>query len=213
MGKISRAQSRPEEIANSISHGIGFILSMIALPFLIVVAIRDSDAAGITGAAIFGASMVILYLASAIYHAVPNGRLKVKFGILDHIAIFLLIAGTYTPFTLGILKGGWGWTMFGLVWGIAIVGICFKLLGGMKYKRLSTVIYLLLGWMILIAIKPLVSLMEPAGLVWLSLGGLFYSAGVVFYLLNHIRYAHFIWHLFVLSGTTCHFFAVLWFAW
>ncbi len=205
--------ARPgEELANSLSHGVGFLLALAATPVLIVGAVNRGGVADVVGSSVFGGSMVLLYLSSTWYHAVPNGRLKERLHRLDHAAIYLLIAGTYTPFTLGVLDGAWGWTLFGIVWGAAAVGVYDKLISGIRRPRLSTALYLIMGWSVVIVIRPLVLSMDPPGLRWLVAGGLFYTVGVVFYRACHLPYHHFIWHLFVLAGSTCHFFAVLWYA-
>jgi hemolysin III len=156
--------------------------------------------------------MVLLYLASTLYHALPRNPAKRVFQILDHSAIFLLIAGTYTPFTLGVLRGAWGWTLFGLVWGLAVLGVTLKSVGGIRYSWLSTTLYVCMGWLALIAIRPLWPHVPSAGWLWLIAGGLAYTSGIAFYAAERVRYGHFVWHLFVLMGTVCHFFAVLWYA-
>ncbi|MDH3732889.1 MAG: hemolysin III family protein [Gemmatimonadota bacterium] len=201
-----------EEIANSLSHGFGLLGALAATPILIIAAASRGDTADVVGSSIFGLTMVLLYLASTFYHAAPVGRLKDRLQRLDHAAIYLLIAGTYTPFTLGVLAGPWGWTLFGLVWGTAVFGVSFKLLAGVRYPRLSTSAYVIMGWLALIAIRPLVVNMPTAGLLWLVAGGLSYSGGVAFYSARRLPYSHFMWHLCVLAGTVCHFFAVLWYA-
>lgn len=208
-----RAQSRGEEIANSLSHGFGLIAAVVATPFLIQQALRQGDAGFIAGASIFAATMVLLYLASTLYHALPAGRAKRVFRVIEHAAIFLLIAGTYTPFTLGVLRGAWGWTLLGLVWGLAFAGVLLKALNRMAHPILSTGLYLLMGWLIVIAIQPLTARVPASGLLWLVAGGLAYTLGVIFFALDsRLRYGHFIWHLFVMAGTTCHYFAVLGYA-
>ena len=204
-----RVQSPGEEIANSASHGAAFLAAVAVSPVLVVSAVQHGSAAGVVGASIFAFTMVLLYLSSTLYHALPRNKAKHIFHILDHSAIFLLIAGTYTPFTLGILRGTWGWTLFGLVWGIAVVGVTLKSIGGIRYQRLSTILYIAMGWLIIIAVKPLWLNMPPWGLFWLTAGGVAYTAGVGFYIAKRIRYAHFVWHLFVIAGTACHFIAVL----
>ena len=206
-----RHQTLGEEIANSVSHGVGVLASAAAAPILIIAAVHRGGAAGIVGASIFAATMILLYLSSTLYHALPVSRAKRVFQVLDHGAIFLLIAGTYTPFTLGVLRGTWGWTLFGIVWSLALIGIIFKAIFGTRYPKISTILYLAMGWLVIIAIKPLWLNVSAWGLFWLLAGGIAYSLGVVFFALDHrVRYAHFIWHLFVIAGTTCHFFAVLW---
>lgn len=206
-----RLQSRGEEIANSVSHGIGFLAALAALPVLVLGA-RPHGTAAIVGAAVFAATMALLYLASTLYHALARSRARRTLQVIDHAAIYLLIAGTYTPFTLGVLRGAWGWTLFGLVWGLAVAGIVFKALHGIRYPRLSTGVYLAMGWLALVAAKPLWAGMPAWGLAWLAAGGLAYTAGVPFYAARRLRYGHFVWHLFVLAGTGCHFVAVLYYA-
>ena len=207
-----RPQSPGEEIANSVSHGVGLVAALVAVPILIDAAVRRGGAAGIVGASVFAGTMVLLYLTSTLYHALPRNKAKRVFQVLDHGAIFLLIAGTYTPFTLGVLRGGWGWTLFGLVWGLAVLDIVLKTVGSVRIPWLSTCLYLGMGWLVLIAIRPLWLRMPLSGLAWLVAGGLAYTAGVAFFAAERLRYSHFIWHLFVLTGTCCHFFAVLWYA-
>jgi hemolysin III len=206
----NRLQSFGEELANSMSHGIGAIFALIAAPTLIVTAVNAGDVYSIVGSSVFAASMIILYLSSTLYHALPNKRAKGVFQIVDHIAIFLFIAGTYTPFALGVLRGAWGWTIFGLVWSIALAGIVMKLVFGAKYPKISTATYLCMGWIAIIAIKPLIDSVLPWGLFWIIAGGVTYTIGVIFFVLDtRLPYAHFIWHLFVLLGTVFHFIAVL----
>lgn len=208
-----RAQSLGEEIANSVSHGLVLLAVLIAAPFLVPAAVQRGDAADITGASIFAITMVLLYSASMLYHAFPPARVKNVFQVLDHSAIYLLIAGTYTPFTLGVLRGPWGWTLFGLVWAMAIAGVAVKAVAGIRYPRVSTALYLAMGWIALIAIKPMWQLVPGWGLFWLVAGGLAYTLGVVFFVSDsRWRYAHFVWHLFVAAGTACHFVAVYFFA-
>ena len=204
-----RPQSLGEEIANSVSHGIGLLMVLAALPILVTTALNRGDWAGIVGASVFATTMVLLYLASTLFHALPPNRAKRVFQILDHSAIYLLIAGTYTPFTLGVLRGAWGWTLFGLVWALAVVGTVFKTLGGVRYTTFSTWVYLAMGWLVLIAIEPVWTLVPKWGLFWLLAGGIAYTAGAVFFMAERIRYFHFVWHLFVVLGTACHFVAVL----
>ena len=203
-----RAQSRGEEIANSISHGTGFVAALIALPVLVRGAVPHGPAA-VVGAGVFAATMALLYLTSTLYHALAPTRAKRVFQILDHGAIYLLIAGTYTPFTLGVLRGPWGWTLFGCIWALAVAGIVLKSVGGVRYPRLSTGLYVVMGWLVLAAAKPVWHAMPGWGLFWLAAGGVAYTAGVGFYAASRMRYAHFVWHLFVLAGTACHFIAVL----
>jgi len=211
--RSKRMQSRGEELANSLSHGLGLIAALVATPFLVLQAVRQGDAAFMVGASVFAATMVLLYLASTLYHALPVGRAKRVFRVIEHSAIFLLIAGTYTPFTLGVLRGTWGWSLLGVVWGIAVAGVVLKALNRLTHPILTTSLYLLMGWLIVIAAEPLSERVPPAGLLWLVAGGLAYTIGVFFFALDsRLRYGHFIWHLFVMAGTACHYFAVLWYA-
>jgi hemolysin III len=206
----NRLQSFGEELANSISHGVGAIFAVIAAPILIVSAVQQGDIYSIVGSSIFATTMIMLYLASTLYHALPFKRFTATFQILDHIAIFLFIAGTYTPFALGVLRGAWGWTIFGLVWSIALAGIIMKLVFGAKYPKISTAIYLSMGWIAIIAIKPLIDSVLPWGMFWIISGGVAYTVGVIFFIIDtRLPYAHFVWHLFVLLGTVFHFIAVL----
>jgi hemolysin III len=204
-----RAQSRGEEIANSVSHGAGFVAAAVATPFLLAETGRNGGVADLVGAIVFAVTVMLAYLSSTLYHAVPEPRAKQLLRAIDHGSIFLLIAGTYTPFTLGVLRGGWGWTLFGLVWTLALAGVVMKALGGVRFRRFSVAVYLAMGWLIIIAIGPLLERMEPAGVTWLVAGGVAYTAGVVFYALDRYRFCHFVWHLFVLAGTVCHFIAVM----
>jgi hemolysin III len=199
-----RLQSLGEEIANAVSHGVGFLGAVAVTPILIIAAIPNGPAA-VVGASVFGATMMLLYLASTLYHSFPQSKTKRIFNIFDHGAIFLLIAGTYTPFTLGALYGVWGWTLFGIVWGLAIFGVVVKSIAGAHSGKLSTALYLAMGWLAVIAAKPLLTNLSNDSLIWLVAGGILYSAGVWFFVKDHrIRYSHFIWHLFVLGGTACH---------
>jgi len=204
-----RPQSLGEEVANSLSHGVGFLATVAAFPVLVMAAQQRGDTAGIVGASVFATTMVLLYLVSTLFHALPRCRAKRVFQILDHSAIYLLIAGTYTPFTLGVLRGEWGWTLFGLVWGMAVAGTVLKALGGVRYTTLSTWTYLAMGWLVVIAAKTVWTLVPGWGLFWLIAGGVAYTAGAVFFMAERIRYFHFVWHLFVVAGTACHFIAVL----
>jgi hemolysin III len=212
LGLEERPQSLGEEIANSVSHGFGLLAALAAFPILVMAALNNGDLPGIVGASVFATTMVLLYLTSTIFHALPPNRAKRVFQILDHSAIYLLIAGTYTPFTLGVLRGDWGWTLFGIVWALAVVGTVFKTLGGVRYTTFSTWVYLAMGWLVLIAIEPVWNLVPRWGLFWLFAGGIAYTAGAVFFMAERIRYFHFVWHLFVVTGTACHFVAVLQYA-
>ncbi len=191
------------------SHGVGLAAAVAATPILIIEAVRRGGATGAIGASIFASTVALLYLTSVLYHALPQNRAKQVLQLLDHGAIFLLIAGTYTPFMLGVLRGAWGWSILGLVWSLALAGVILKAFSGLRHPRLSLGLYLGMGWLMLIAVKPLWLLMPAAGLLWLLAGGLFYTAGVGFYAAHRLRYSHFVWHLFVLAGTACHFIAVL----
>ncbi len=208
-----RAQSWGEELANAISHGIGFLLAVASLPILVHFAAERGGAGNMVGASLFAATMIVLYLASTIYHALPAGRAKHWFKRLDHGAIFLFIAGSYMPFALGVLRGPWGWSLFGVVWGIAAIGVAAKMFDRLRHPLWSTALYLTMGWVALVAAVPLLERMAAAGFGWLLAGGLAYTAGAIVYLFDSkLRYAHFAWHLFVMAGSTCHFFAALWYA-
>ncbi len=207
-----RPQSFGEEIANSVSHGLGLLAGLAAFPVLVIVAQQRGTTAGIVGSSVFAATVVLLYLSSTLFHAVTSPRAKRVLQVLDHSAIYLLIAGTYTPFTLGVLRGPWGWTLFGLVWGIAAVGTLLKALGGVRYNGLSTLVYVAMGWLIVIAADPAWHLVPKWGLAWLLAGGIAYTAGAAFFMAERIKYFHFVWHLFVVAGTACHFIAVLWYS-
>ncbi len=204
-----RPQSLGEEIANSVSHGVGLLAALVAAPVLIRGAVVRGSASSIVGASIFAGTLALLYSASTLYHALPRSKAKRVFRALDHGAVFLLIAGTYTPFTLGVLRGAWGWTLFGLVWSLAVLGIVLTAVAGIRYPRLSTGVYLGMGWLVLIAIRPLWLRVPLAGLLWLLAGGIAYTAGVAFLAAKGMRYSHFVWHLLVLAGSSCHFIAVL----
>jgi hemolysin III len=211
-GTRERTPSQGEELANSVSHGVGLLAALLAAPVLVLSAGRQGGAGRIAGASVFAVAMLLLYLSSTLYHALPGNRAKQFFRVLDHAAIFVMIAGTYTPFTLGVLRGAWGWTLLGLVWGLALGGVVLTAVGGVRYPKFTTTLYLAMGWLILVAIKPLWLRMPSGGLFWLSAGGIAYTVGVVFYAAKRIRYGHFVWHLFVIAGTACHFIAVLRFA-
>jgi hemolysin III len=198
-----------EEIAHAITHGVGILLSIAALTVLVAFASLHGNAWHIVSCSIYGSTLVLLYAASTLYHALPSSRAKGVFRILDHTAIYVLIAGTYTPFTLVNLRGGWGWTLFGVVWGLSILGIVLEAVARPRVRILSLVLYLGLGWMAAIAVKPLLDSVAAGGLVLLLLGGLAYTGGVVFYCWHRLPYHHAIWHIFVLAGSVFHYFAVL----
>jgi hemolysin III len=205
---MTRDQSLGEEIANSVSHGVGFLGAVAVTPLLIIAAV-PAGVAAIVSASVFGATMIVLYLVSCLYHAFPHNRAKRLFRIFDHGAIYLLIAGTYTPFTLGALKGVWGWSLFGIVWCLAIFGVVLKSVGGPGSGKLSTGLYLAMGWLAVVAAKPLYTGLTAEGLFWLLAGGAMYTGGVLFFVIDsRVKYSHFIWHLFVLAGTACHVIAV-----
>jgi len=208
-----RPQTLGEEVANAVTHGLGCLLAVAALPILVWQANRLGGAADVVAASIFAATAIVLYGTSMLYHALPAGAAKRWFNRLDHAAIYLLIAGSYTPFTLGVLSGPWGWTLFGIVWGAAALGVSVKLLNRLRHPWLSTGLYVAMGWVAVVAAGPLIERMPAAGLAWLVAGGLSYTLGAVVFLLdNKVRYAHAVWHLFVLGGTVCHFFAALGYA-
>jgi hemolysin III len=208
---IDRPQTLGEEIANAVSHGLGFLLAVASMPILVQQAAQHGTAVNVAAVSVFSVTMMLLYLVSALYHAVPEGRAKLWLNRFDHAAIYVFIAGSYTPFALGVLRGGWGWTLFGIVWAAAALGVTVKLLDKLKHPWLSTGLYVAMGWVALLAAGPMLDRMAPAGIIWLVAGGLSYTLGaLVFMLDNKIRYAHFVWHLFVIGGSTCHFFAALW---
>ena len=198
-----------EEIWHAVTHGIGLALSIAGLVILVVVATFQSNAMGITASAIYGASLVVMYGSSTLYHAVKHRPLKKIFQTFDHASIYFLIAGSYTPISLLILRDGWGWSIFGVNWLIAIVGIFLKFAYPRRFEVLSLVLYVIMGWMVVIAFEPLINHMPKAGLAWLVAGGLFYSFGVIFYIKDHKPYFHTVWHLFVLAGSICHFIMTL----
>ena len=217
MGKFflaasNRRQSLGEEVANSISHGLGLVAAIIGTPFLILSAIDYADMSFIVGVSVFSVTMIVLYLASTVYHAMPRGKAKYVFQVIDHSAVYLLIAGTYTPFMLGVLQGVWGWSLLTAVWALALTGVGLKAFGKASHPAVSTTLYVILGWLILIAIKPLVALMEPDGLLLLVLGGVLYTLGVVFFVIDsRLRYGHLVWHLFVVGGTVSHYFSIFYY--
>jgi hemolysin III len=208
-----RPQSQGEEIANSISHGLALVAALVGTPYLIMQAERHGDTRFVVGTSVFAATMILLYLSSTLYHALLVGKAKRVFRVIEHSAIFLLIAGTYTPFTLGVLRGAWGWTLFGLVWFLALVGVALKAFYQSLHPVVSTTNYLMMGWLVVIAVDPMLARIPTAGLLWLIAGGVSYTAGVVFFALDsRLKYGHLIWHLFVMAGTACHYFAVLGYA-
>lgn len=200
-----------EEIAHAITHGIGIPLSIAALVVLVTFSALYGDAWHITSTAIYGTTLVLLYTASTLYHGIPQPRAKIVLQQLDHAAIFLLIAGTYTPFTLVNLRGPWGWALLVLVWGLAITGVILELWGSPRFRRWSLLLYLGLGWLVVIAIKPMLNVVEPGGLLLLLAGGLSYTLGAGFYVWERLAYNHAIWHLFVLAGSVLHFFSIFYY--
>jgi len=201
-----------EEIANSISHGLGLVLAIVALPILVLAAVRGGSVHFIVGASVFGGTMILLYLASTLYHSITHEVTKNMCRVFDHTAIFLLIAGTYTPFSLGVLRGPWGWSLLAVIWALAIVGITLKIRKRTRHSRITIVLYVIMGWLAIVAVKPMVMLIPVPGIMLIFAGGIAYTGGLAFFAAQRIRYNHFIWHLFVIAGTTCHFFAVLWYA-
>ncbi|MBU0740815.1 hemolysin III family protein [bacterium] len=197
-----------EEIAHSVTHGLGAALSVVGLVLLVVRAVASGDPWRMVSFAIYGATLVLLYTASTLYHALTPRRAKSVFQVLDHAFIYVLIAGTNTPFLLVSLRGPWGWSLFGVVWGLTVVGVLFKVRFAGKFRLLSTLLYIGLGWVCIIAIKPMLANVPSAGLAWLLAGGVAYTGGTVFYLWRGMRYHHAVWHLFVLTGSICHFVAI-----
>jgi hemolysin III len=199
-----------EAIANSITGGVGWLLSIGGLVVVVVMASLYASAWEIVACSVYGTTLILSYGATTLYHAFPWKRVKDVFQILDHCSIYLLIAGTYTPFALGPLRGGWGWSLFGVVWGLALVGIVFKAIFGARYQAITVAVYLGMGWVGIVAIMPIMELVPRPGQLFLLLGGLAYTAGVGFYMRDdRLLFGHAIWHLFVLAGSTLHFFAIL----
>ena len=198
-----------EEIANAITHGIGLLLSIAGFVVLLVLATLRGTAWHIVACSIYGATLICLYAASTLYHAVISPRVKRALRIFDHSAIYLLIAGTYTPFLLVSLRGPWGWSLFGVIWGLALAGVLFKFWFVERFAILSTAVYIAMGWLVVIAAKPVITHLRLTAIIWLLAGGLAYTGGVIFFAAKRIPYSHAIWHLFVLAGSICHYFAVL----
>jgi len=210
----ARAQTPEEEIANSISHGVGFLLAAAALPVLLsTCAEQGGQTLDLWAVGVFAGTMMLLYLVSAVYHALPVGHIKAIFNRLDHAAIYLFIAGSYTPFALGALRDGMGWALCGVVWLLATMGATAKLLNRLSHPLLSTGLYIAMGWLAVFAASPLLERLAPPGLTWLVAGGVLYTLGAIVFLFDsRVRYAHFVWHLLAMGGSTCHFFAALWYA-
>lgn len=198
-----------EEIANSVIHGIGILLAIAALAVMVGYSVLDGDPWVIVSCAVYGTTLILLYTASTLYHAIPPGPAKRVLRVIDHSTIFLLIAGTYTPFTLVALRGPWGWSLFGVVWGLAVLGILAQTVLMKRWPMVSLVLYILMGWVILVAIRPLLAALPLGGLVLLVAGGVVYTVGVIFFVWHRLPYNHALWHLFVLAGSVLHFFAVL----
>jgi len=206
---FTKTQIVRKEIINVITHGIGIILSILGTIFLILKSLEIGNSWHIVSFAVFGASMILMYSSSTIYHATRNVKLKLKINKLDHSSIYLLIAGTYTPFLFVTLNGAWGWTIFGIIWTMAITGIIYKVFFySMKYRKLSAILYLVMGCVIFVCVKPMIEKFSLNGWIWLIAGGLFYASGILFYIRKNSLYSHNIWHLFVLGGTICHFFSI-----
>ncbi len=204
--------SKREEIANVITHGIGIVLSIIGMIYLLIYSIQNGDHWHIIGSTVFGITLITMYTCSTLYHTFQTEKRKILFQKLDHIAIYLLIAGSYTPFTLITLKNtAWGWSIFGIIWALAIFGIFYKLTALNRYKKLSLVLYLGMGWLVVLVAKPMITSLDPNGLLLLVLGGLTYTLGVLFYVWEKLPFNHAIWHLFVLGGSIFHFFTVFWY--
>ncbi len=206
-----RNETPAEHIANAITHGAGFALSIACLVLLVVFASLRRGTWEVVSCSVYGATLVILYLASTLYHSIHKPRVRRVLNILDHAAIYLLIAGTYTPYLLVPLRGALGWSLFGVIWGLAVVGIVFQALFISRFKILSTLSYVAMGWMVVATIVPLLRVLPMMAVVWLAVGGLCYTLGIVFYAWQRLKFAHAIWHLFVLAGSICHFFGVLFF--
>jgi len=204
-----RKQTAVEESLNTLVHGAGFGLAIAALITLVISANNHGSAWHLASFSIYGATLIVLYLSSALYHSLPEGNCKNTLRVIDHSSIFLLIAGTYTPITLTAMRGPWGWSIFGVVWGIALAGIVIKIFWFDKLRHFSTIMYAAMGWIIVIAIQPLLKSVNSTSLVFLLAGGLAYSLGIVFYASQKIKFNHAIWHVFVLAGSICHFFTVL----
>lgn len=204
----TRAWSFGEELAHSLTHGVGFVAGVAGLVLLMILAAGSGDPWRIVACSIYASTLVLLYAASTLYHALSATRARHVLQVIDHSAIFLLIAGTYTPFALVILRGPWGWTLLSIVWGLAALGITVKAVFGTRWPIFSTVLYLCMGWTVVIAAKPLVQHAAPGCIAWLLAGGLAYTGGVAFYAATRLRYSHAIWHMFVLAGSVCHYVAV-----
>jgi hemolysin III len=198
-----------EELANCVTHGVGLALSLVGLVALVALAATRGGALHVASCVVYGASLVALYLSSTVYHGARSPRTKDIFRVFDHCCIYLLIAGTYTPFTLVTLRGAWGWTLFALVWTFAVVGIACRLMFGNRFRVVAVASYVLMGWLAVIAVKPIFETVPAGALLWIAAGGLAYTAGVAFFACKRVPHNHAIWHLFVLGGSVCHYLAVL----
>lgn len=207
--KLHRAQTLLEEILNASVHGAGALLSVAALVIMIIESAFAGGELKIIGCCIFGITLILMYLASTLYHSIQEPVWKKRFKVLDHVSIYLLIAGTYTPILLVNFPPKLGWSIFSITWALAIAGVIFKLVATGKYEKTSTVIYLLMGWISMVAIKPMIHALSPDGMYWLLAGGLCYTVGVIFYVWKRLHFSHAAWHIFVLAGSACHFFAIL----
>jgi len=201
--------TRPEELLHTGLHVLGIVASLVAIPWLVAVGADSEDPWRVVSALVFAVTALLLFTTSSLYHAVREPRLKLRMRTLDHSAIYLLIAGTYTPFTVGVLRGAWGWSLFAVIWVLAVLGVVAKNTVGFRYPRLSTLMYVGMGWAAIVAVKPLAAALSDWQIGWLLAGGLFYTLGVPFYLWKTRRYTHAVWHLLVLAGVACHFIAVL----
>lgn len=206
--RAPRPDDRAEELANVVTHGIGALASIAAAAVLIVLASLNGDVWAVVSVSVFATTLIALYTASTLYHAARDPVLKARLKLLDHAAIYLLIAGTYTPFMIGELRGGWGWSLFGVIWGLAVAGIALKVLFIGRFRLLSTLVYVAMGWLVLVAAVPVIRALDPVTLAWLLAGGLAYTAGTPFYHNSRVRFAHAVWHVFVLAGSICHGIAV-----
>ena len=207
--KKHTSQSLGEEIANAVSHGVGSLLAIAACAIIIVRAAFKSTAIGVVSASIYGASLILLYTFSSLYHSLTNPKAKKVFRVFDHCSIFFLILGTYTPICLAMIKGPVGWTLFGINTFCTVVGIVFNSINLNRFSKASLVLYILMGWSVIFSIKDVIAITPPGGMVFLVIGGLLYTIGIIFYKLKSVKYMHFVWHLFVLGGSIVHYFFVL----
>ena len=209
MEKLKNRYTLGEEIFNAVTHGVGALLSLGGTAVLIVFSVIYSDAWSVVGSSIYGGSLIMLYIMSTLYHAITNEKAKRFFRIMDHTNIFFLIAGTYTPITISILRGVYGWILFGVVWAAAILGIVFNSIDLKKYSKPSVVCYIAMGWVVIFAIKPLLEIMNPFCFMLIVAGGVLYTLGVVFYAIKKVKYFHSVWHIFTVLGSACHYFGIL----